>query len=158
MTAALYAVVDCAADPRLHAEVLNHGHVSALFAGKLDPDLAKAAPHLVQLHQGSSINALLSSKQGRNGAFGCVLRSDCGMGPLWRRLRKHMLARLPRGEVVMFRFFDPRVLAPYFDSLSGEEIMPWFEGITDWWLPLPTETLHYTIRDQKILRHVVPID
>ena len=80
------------------------------------------------------------------------------MGPLWRRLRKHMLARLPRGEVVMFRFFDPRVLAPYFDSLADEEIMPWFDGVTDWWLPLPIETLHFNIRDQKVLRHVVPVD
>lgn len=155
--AALYCVIDCAADPRLHGAVLQSGRASALFAGKLDPALAETSPYLVQVQQNAPLMDLLASAQGRAGAYGCVLRAGPDMGPLWRVLRKKMLARLPQGQVVMFRFFDPRVMVPYLDSLTPEEQALWFDGITDWWLPLPGVTWHYTWQGGGVARAALPV-
>lgn len=154
--AALYCVVDCAADDRLYGAVLQAGRGTALFAGELHPDLAEATPHLVQVDQDSALLALLASPEGRAGAFGCVLRAHPHMATVWRALRKHLLARMPDGKVVMFRFFDPRVMAPYLGSLTPSELAPWFAHVSDWWLPLPDGTWHFTLSDTGLSRSVIP--
>jgi hypothetical protein len=148
----LYCIVDCAAAPGLHGELMRAGRCCALLAGKLDPDLAEASPHLAQIEQNAPLLNLLVSPEGRAGGFGCVLHADMTLGTLWRTLRKKLIARMPDGEVVMFRFFDPRVLPPYLDSLPPEECAPWFDGITDWWLPRPEATLHYTVSGGTLIR------
>ncbi|MCL1629218.1 DUF4123 domain-containing protein [Roseibaca sp. V10] len=154
---ALYCVIDCAADPQLYGAVLQAGRATALFAGELHPDLAEAAPHLVQVASDSPLLTLLASPEGRAGAFGCVLRAHPHMGTIWRALRKHLLARMPDGNVVMFRFFDPRVMAPYLGSLTPQELAPWFTDISDWWLPLPDGTWHFTLTETGLARSVIPV-
>ena len=152
----LYAVVDCAAADWLFPAVSREPQHEPLFSGALEPELRENAPHLVSLGPEAPLLALLNSDEARQAAAGCVLEAELGMAELRRSLRRKLTAMLPDGRVVMFRFFDPRVLATYLDSLTPDETAPWFNGISDWWLPMPDRTLHYRLADGRARAQVLP--
>ena len=52
------------------------------------------------------------------------------LGELRRHFRRFLVARLPDGMVAQFRFYDPRVFAPYLASCTPEELAPWFAGVS----------------------------
>jgi hypothetical protein len=64
-------------------------------------------------------------------AWGILLRSPLELDPLRRHLRKFLLAQLPDGEAVFFRFYDPRVWRTYWPSCTPEEQAKWLEGIDE---------------------------
>ena len=52
----IYAVLDCARDPLIYDLVArSYREKSCLFAGKLDPELERASPFLLELEQGDSV-------------------------------------------------------------------------------------------------------
>jgi hypothetical protein len=140
----LYGVIDCAAADWLLQAVEHEAAGRPLLEGPLDAELRAAAPHVVRFEAESPfLTWMMQAPDARSLAAGCVLHSVLDMPALRRELRRKLMARLPDGNVVMFRFYDPRILAAYFDSLTAEEQVPWTRHITDWWLPLPEGVLHY---------------
>ena len=66
-------------------------------------------------------------------------RSMAGRRPMAavrRQVRRPLQALLPDGQVALFRFYDPRVFAPFLEAASGEGLDPWFGPVTDWWAPV----------------------
>lgn len=126
----LYAVIDCARDERLLPAIQALApEARCLFDEPLDPELAEAAPWL--LPTGPSVPFIdFWRREGRLRNWGFVFESREGIDVLRRHLKKLIRAALPDGKVVLFRFYDPRVLTTYLKTASAEDRMYFFGPIT----------------------------
>lgn len=153
----LFAVMDCAAAdwifPAIQAEAGNR----SLFAGPMDPDLATATPHLVELGAGSALLARMDTPDARADHCGILCQSDLSLWDLRLWMRRHLQAMLPDGQVVLFRFYDPRVMSVWLPSLSGDELDAWFGPVSGWWCPLPTQTLGLARVGGNLVQTVQPV-
>ncbi|OYX95407.1 MAG: hypothetical protein B7Y74_04365, partial [Novosphingobium sp. 35-62-5] len=113
MSAAWYAVIDCAQDPRLVDLVRScRGHV-CLFKGRdLDAQLVAASPWLVKIDSGEQLLGVWQ-QHGHGASWGLMLLTDMPIDRLQRHLRRFLQAKLPDGMIVLFRFYDPRVFNTY---------------------------------------------
>jgi hypothetical protein len=92
-----------------------------LFAGKLEPDVARAAPYLVELEPKSPfVQRLLDRCWGKS--TGIFLRSAQSLDDVRKHLKHFTMVRLPDGDQVFFRFYDPRVLRVYLPTCNQDEI------------------------------------
>ncbi|MBU7580033.1 MAG: DUF4123 domain-containing protein [Porphyrobacter sp.] len=123
-----YLVVDGAADPGLYPVTRETRQHACLYEADYPEETLAALPHLVTLAQDEKLaEAWRRHESGR--FWGMAIRSSLGFKPLRRQLRKFTTARLPLGDVVLFRFWDPRVFATFAESATPEEIGPFFNGI-----------------------------
>ena len=60
--------------------------------------------------------------------LGGFCKSDAPMDELRRHLRKFLQAQFPDGQVVVFRFYDPRVWRTYWPTLTPDERAAWTTG------------------------------
>ena len=123
----LYGIVDTARDPRLHRLVRASPHFACLFEGKIEPPLDSAAPYLVELTDGTPLKDIWRS-EGWGKAWGILVKSALPLKELRRHLRKFLLVQLPDGQVVFFRFYDPRVWRTYWPTCTPEEQAKWMAG------------------------------
>ncbi len=119
-----YAVADGAARSDL-LEMLSRTDArnECLFLGELEPEVAACAPYLVALDGPDGAFAELAA--GWGGGQAIYLTSGADLLELRRHLRPLTRAVLPGGQVVGFRFYDPRVLQvvlPVMDSNQRAEI------------------------------------
>lgn len=142
---ALYGVIDCAAADWLYLAVLAEAESRPLFAGALDPDLVPAVPHLVLLAEGSALLARMGASEGRTSFCGILCNSELSLWDLRSWMRRKLQAMLPDGRVVLFRFYDPRVMSAWLGALQPAELSDWFGPVTDWWIPLPGQTQHFRV-------------
>jgi hypothetical protein len=98
-----------------------------LYAGRIHSAVERVAPHLVNLDDECVLRAIWE-KDGWGKAWGILCRSDAPMDELRRHLRKFLQAQLPDGQVVVFRFFDPRVWRTYWPTLTPAERAAWTTG------------------------------
>ena len=126
-----FAVVDCARDARLHTLVDRCSQTRCLYSGEYDEETRKALPYLVEVRPDEPLAETWRQYEG--GKFwGLLCQSEQGFDKLRRHFRKFTTARLPDGEVVMFRFWDPRVFDTFVKSATPEEIVPMFEGVSSY--------------------------
>ncbi|MBA3446145.1 MAG: DUF4123 domain-containing protein [Pseudaminobacter sp.] len=125
----LYAIVDAARDQRLYPLVMHATEKACLFAGDIAEPLARAAPHLVNLRSNEQLFHAWRDT-GRGQAWGVLCRSDLPLDALRRHLRRFLVAKLPDGMVVQFRFYDPRVFNAYLRECNAEELARWFKGVS----------------------------
>ena len=127
----LFGVVDCARAPALYEHVarLTPEAADCLFAGKVDEELRRASPHIVELAPQDPLSRLWRT-EGWGQAWGVLVFSQGTLASVRRRLRHFTLARLPDGSgPMLFRFWDPRVLRVYLPLVEPDAIGAWFEGI-----------------------------
>ena len=119
----VFAVVDGARDarimPMLRATGLEH---ACLFAGTLAPALQAAAPWLVRLSPRATLTRELLEAGWHDHWFVLArVRADVTLPQLQRHLRTLLRVRDERGRVLMFRFYDPRVLRMYLPTCTASE-------------------------------------
>jgi hypothetical protein len=125
----LYAVLDGASFPNLPA-ILSEQQTThvCLLPGELDPELAQAAPYLVQLQAQAPLAELLIA-QGWGRHWGILAGSDAP----WRAMRMHCRKLLsvwgPDGQPLYFRYYDPRVLRIYLPTCNSDELHTLFGPI-----------------------------
>jgi hypothetical protein len=116
----LYAIFDGAIVDELPARLDQSGlqHV-CLFPGQLDPELAAVVPYLVALEADNPLT-LEAIESGWMAHWGVYIQTPEGVG--FRQMRQHfrpfLKVRGPLGEMMYFRYYDPRVLRvvlPTFD-------------------------------------------
>jgi hypothetical protein len=123
-----YAVVDGAADARLYDIVAAEREQACLYSGDYDDETRKALPWLVAIEENSAIAKLWRAHEsGRY--WGILLRSALGLAQLRRHLRHFTTARLPDGEIVLFRFWDPRVFDVFVRTETAEQVGGFLEPI-----------------------------
>jgi hypothetical protein len=122
-----YAVLDGAAIPnlldKLYAE--DGPEFECLYRGELEPDIAEVAPYLVKLDLDSDFFQWLLSGAGQAWGIYCYCDASIDMAAVRRHFRKLNMVSGPDGKLMLFRYFDPRVLSsllPICDAAQRRQI------------------------------------
>jgi hypothetical protein len=130
----LYAVLDGASVPGLLDKFKDHPkeHFS-LIPGRMEPDLAAAAPYVVELIPGGKLMDWLV-EEGWGKHWGLFVH--CKREPLPVRSHFRMLfqVRDPEGKNMYFRFYDPRVMRLYLPTCTAEELATVFGPVSGYLL------------------------
>lgn len=153
---AVFGVIDCAALPGLHTHLANEAESRPLFAGIIPPDLLANVPHIVRFAPQSALLAAMSSGDPRFRTLGVICAAPTDLWSLRHALRRYLQAMLPDGRVVLFRFYDPRVLPVWLSTLEGTELALWFDPVTDWLAPGAEGIRHFRMRNGQIEEHLHP--
>jgi len=113
-----------------------HLEYSCLYSGTLTPELEMAAPYLVQLDHGYKDTHKLIQRAWGN-SWGVFLRSDTSLKKLRRHLRELLVVKDERGNRLVFRYYDPRVLRVYLPTCSPSELRTVFGPIECFWAEGP---------------------
>lgn len=132
--AQLYAILDGARDPRIVPRIRASGVAArCLFDGELHPSLAAAAPYLVALEPDAPFcEALIAN--GWDAAWGVWLTSNASLVALHHHFRRFLRVLDADGRPLMFRYYDPRVLAVYLPTCSADELEFVFGPVHDYLL------------------------
>jgi Domain of unknown function (DUF4123) len=126
----VYAVLDGARDPRIRGWIFDtRAPRWCLYRGKLPPVLQDAAPWLLRLIPGQPYTETFF-RRFWGGACGVLLASAAPPSLLRRHLRRFLLAKDEKGSVLVFRYYDPRVLRAYLPSCTPEETATFFGPIS----------------------------
>lgn len=124
-----FAIVDGAADPRLYNLIVETKTHACLYTGDYPEETRKALPYIVQMRNGERFSKIWSTYETGN-YWGILCKTDLALSAFRRHLRHFTTARLPDGEVVMFRFWDPRVFKTFSENGSAAEVEPFLKGIS----------------------------
>lgn len=129
----VYMIVDGARDRRIYSDLVNsHFTYSCLYSGDLPLELEAAAPHLVQLEfEDKYTRGLIQRAWGRS--WGIFLKSETRMEKLRRHLRTFLRVRSYNGKILLFRYYDPRVLRVYLPTCTSDELQTVFGPIKHFW-------------------------
>jgi hypothetical protein len=117
----IWAIVDTARDQRAYFSLTNTFlNASCLFAGALPQALEMAAPYLVQLYQDDKFTDFLLEQWGKSVCI--YLRCDIGLNDLRRHLRGFLRVKDTSGRMMLFRYYDPRVMRVYLPTCGPGEL------------------------------------
>jgi hypothetical protein len=109
-----------------------HLEYACLYSGPLTGELEVAAPYLVQLDHGYRDTHEFIQRAWGN-SWGVFLRSETSLKKLRRHLREFLVVRDERGERLVFRYYDPRVLRVYLPTCTPAELRTFFGPIETFW-------------------------
>ena len=132
----VYAVIDGAACPDLRFKIYDWEPKShCLWRGELAPDMQEVAPYLVQLEQTSSFTDWLLEKGWANN-WNIFVESPLEDDVFQQQIRKLLTVESPEGKPLMFRFYDPRVLKMYTETMTNEQAPDFFAGVLRFIYPI----------------------
>ena len=118
----VWTILDGARDQRIYGEVDgSYLEKCCLYAGDLPWQLQMAAPYLVQLKGDDRLTRTLID-QGWGRAWGIFFRSEAGLKTLRRHFRGFLRVRDRKGNRLIFRYYDPRVLRAYLPTCTADEL------------------------------------
>ena len=129
----VYMIIDAAHDRRIYSDLVNsHLNYSCLYSGDLPFELEVAAPHLIQLEfEDKYSRDLIERSWGKS--WGIFLKSETRMERLRRHLRTFLRVRSYDGKILLFRYYDPRVLRVYLPTCTSDELQTVFGPIKHFW-------------------------
>lgn len=101
-----------------------------VYTGRLDPEVAVTAPYLVELREDDGLFDTLFD-EGWGDSRGIFLTSDQRLRSVRRHLRSLTYAEMPDGEMVLFRFYDPRALRTFMPVANPEQRAGMFDTVID---------------------------
>jgi hypothetical protein len=106
---------------------------SCLYAGTLARELEMAAPHLVQLeHRNPHSQELIESAWGNS--WGVFLKCNGELEAVRRHFRQFLSVQDTSGKLLVFRFYDPRVLRVYLPTCRSNELRTVFGPTKCFWV------------------------
>ncbi|HZS52788.1 MAG TPA: DUF4123 domain-containing protein [Bryobacteraceae bacterium] len=124
-----FAILDGARDDRIWWAVdgtfCEH---DCLYAGELSRRLQCAAPYLVQLDREDRLTRFILDN-GWGQSWGVFFRSDAGLKSVRKHLRGFLRVKDERGNRLLFRYYDPRVLQFYLPTCTVTELQTFFGPI-----------------------------
>lgn len=122
----VYAVLDGARDERIEMlpGLLGFEFVN-LYGDEVGAELRSVAPVLVRLERGGVTEKLLELAWGNAWGIFAVTPGGTGMARMARHFRRLLRVMDEAGEVLLFRFYDPRVLRsflPTCDEAQRDEV------------------------------------
>ena len=119
-------VLDGASVPELLSQLdQNQPKFECLYRGELAPDLAAAAPYLIQLEpDGEFTDWVLSKGWGKH--WGVLAASEADLQALRQHFRRFLTVYDESGKPLLFRYYDPRVLRVYLPSCAPAEVTAFF--------------------------------
>jgi len=138
----LFGLLDAARDPGVLQLLRTHSDVHySLYDGADGEKLDDVAPYLVQLSSRSPVTeTLVREHWGKS--WGIFVWALTDFKELRRHLRRFLLVHDPRGKVLYFRFYDPRVLRVFLPTCTSQETGDFFGPMSGLLLegPDPTKT------------------
>jgi hypothetical protein len=130
-TPQVYALLDGARDRRIEPMIRLSGlEYACLYGGRLSPVLERAAPYLVHLTPRVSFTReLFSVGWGNSWGILTVVPPDCTIQQQRRHFRSLLRVQNEEGQVLAFRFYDPRVLRTYLPTCTRDEVAQVFGPI-----------------------------
>jgi hypothetical protein len=121
-----WMLVDAARDRRIFGLLLEcfYSDHTCLFAGPLSAEIEVVAPYLVHLSYDHEKTRKFIAL-----AWRLFLRTDAKLDSLRRHLRTFLLVRDYKGNRLMFRYYDPRVMRIYLPTCTTEELKTVFGPI-----------------------------
>jgi hypothetical protein len=121
-----WAILDCARDDRIYPALRSSNlDYLCLYGGRLHPQVEAVAPHIVELSPSYRFTpTLIEMAWGQS--WGVFVRTNDPTN-----LRKHLRTLLrvqdESGRILLFRYYDPRVLKVYLPTCQPDEL-PLFFG------------------------------
>ena len=129
----LFAVVDAARGETLTWLKQAELPYQSLFGGAKAKELRDEAPYLVRLSDDrEKLASLTGHLWGRAG--GLFLQSERPFYDVRRQLRGFLMVNNEAGETLYFRYYDPRVAAPFLPTCDGEQARTIFGNAIDAYL------------------------
>ena len=151
----VWMIVDGARDRRVFGALLDsYLTYTCLYHGDIAPELEVVAPYLVQLEYDDKYSQQLIERAWGN-SWGVFLKCGASVATLRRHLRKLLSVRGPNGDILLFRYYDPRVLRVYLPTCRSEELETVFGPIDRFWLEddSPETMLEFRVGHGKLLRN-----
>jgi hypothetical protein len=124
----VWAILDCARDERIYDALTTSGlDYVCLYSGRLPRELALAAPYLVEMTPTSAFTTRLI-EMGWGKSWGVFLRIK-DHSNLRHHLRAFLRVRDESGRLLIFRYYDPRVLRVYLPTCRPNELRAVFGPI-----------------------------
>jgi len=119
----VYALLDGARDPHIESLVRSSGaEFSCLYAGELAPSLSAAAPYLLQLDPQQPYTwRLFEEGWGQSWGSFVIAPAHVSLDDLRSHFRTLLRVTDPDGNLLVFRFYDPRVLRVYLPTCTAQE-------------------------------------
>lgn len=155
----LYAVLDGGSIPNL-PKLLAEQRVTSvcLLRGEQEPELAQAAPYLVQLEaQSPLLSLLLAGETGPH--WGIIATSDADFRTLRMHFRRFLTVWDPDGQPLYFRYYDPRVLRIYLPTCNPEELGLLFGPVDAYYAEagVPSTLLRFTFDGTQLGQQSMPL-
>jgi hypothetical protein len=153
-------IADAARDQRISAMLassyLEH---SCLYSGPLPVKLKSVAPYLIQL-QYNDARTDRFIERGWGNSWGIFLKCDVRLDSLRRHLREFLVVRDPAGNLVLFRYYDPRVLRVYLPTCSPTELSAIFGPVERFWTEGDQADIlvEFSLEKGKLLQRNVALD
>ena len=133
-----FALIDAARDEKIYPAILGADcRWVCLYRGDAAATMAEVAPYLVELDRFSLFTLWLIHK-GWGNSWGIFIHAPTSLELLRNHFRKFVMAKLPDGRIVYFRFYDPRVLRAYVPTCTEQESKAFF-GPVERYLVEPEE-------------------
>jgi hypothetical protein len=130
----VYAVLDGAAIPDLLDNLYEQQpEYVCLYRGELEPDIAEAAPYLVNLERDTVFSDWIIEK-GWGNHWGIYALSDETMPVLRNHFRRFLIVSDPENKPLYFRYYDPRVLRTYLPICGAKDLANVFGPVTSYYL------------------------
>jgi len=130
----VFAILDGARDERIYPHVIESTlEHCCLYRGELEPDLAAAAPYLVQLEPDAPFTGWMIA-QGWGDSWGIFAKAPATLPELRRHFRRFLMVYDPNGNPLYFRYYDPRVLRVYLPTCNAEETAALFGPVERYFL------------------------
>jgi len=121
-----YAILDTARNDKILKRLESSDEArECLFDSNAPPALRKVAPYLVELEAGSEL-ANWVAENGVGDYWGVFFGSSAEMSLLKNHFRRFLKAVTPEGEILYFRFYDPRVLGRFLSTCRTDELISFF--------------------------------
>jgi hypothetical protein len=128
-------VIDCARDPRIFGLMLEcfYTRHTCLFSGPISPQMQVVAPYILDIeYDDKKTEKFIRETWGKN--WGFFLKSDTRSDRLIRHLRRLLMVRDYTNRLLMFRYYDPRILRRYLRTCTVEELRTFYGPIQAFWV------------------------
>jgi hypothetical protein len=157
----VWMIVDSARDRRVFGLLLEcfYSTMSCPFALPVAPRLEDVAPYLIPLdHDDEKTRKFLSRAWGNS--WGVFLRSNKSQDRLRRHLRSLISVQDPRGQRLLFRYYDPRVLRTYLPTCNSGELDYVFGPIECFWTEskIPEHLLEFRLDGGGLAERTISLE
>jgi len=142
----LYALLDAAREPSVLKVILeSKEEYQSLYEGAQGAQLAHFASYLVRVPQKSALLDTLV-QQAWSKSWGVFVTCDQPFKDIRTHFRHFLTVKLPDGEQVYFRYYDPRVLRLFLPTCLPEETNQFFGPVKHFLVEAedPKIALHFT--------------
>lgn len=120
--AKIYAILDTARDDDIYGKILAcELEGGCLYQGQQAVELAHVAPYLIWLHKDDDFTEWVLNN-GWGDSWGIFVESSVTIEELMQHFRKFLKVSDEEGNLLMFRYYDPRVLRVYLPTCNEAEL------------------------------------